>query len=177
MTLRSRIASLFIHPEAKKIRGDGWQNFQTGIGTNRDKVTKGRFWPNAILDHNELLSLYNGSNLAAKIVEKRPTEMFRRGYDLESDDADADELVKLREKSDAMRADENFLEAHIWGGLFGGALLIIGADDGQTPEKPLNEDNIKTIQYCNLVDRRFIWVQSYYSDPLQPCLLYTSRCV
>jgi hypothetical protein len=112
--------------------------------------------------------LYNGSNLAAKIVEKRPTEMFRRGYDLESDDADADELVKLREKSDAMRADENFLEAHIWGGLFGGALLIIGADDGQTPEKPLNEDNIKTIQYCNLVDRRFIWVQSYYSDPLQP---------
>ncbi len=148
------------------LRQDGWQNFTTGIGTSRDKTTLGSFWqPWRVLD-NELLALYNGSDLAAKIVEKRPFEMFRRGYDLTADGADASELQDLQSDAcERFRLDEQLVEAFVWGRLFGGNLLIVGADDGQTMDQPLDITRIKTVNYIFNVDRRFAWAQSYYSSP------------
>src|SRR5208337_4302324 len=36
------------------------------------------------------------------------------------------------------------------------------------PDEELNEDAIRSFHYINLVDRRFVWVQRYYSDMLSP---------
>lgn len=129
----------------------------------------GSFWaPWRVLD-NELLALYNGSDLAAKIVEKRPIEMFRRGYELKSKDLDPTELEEFQEETqENLRVDDQAQEGLTWGRLFGGGITIMGVDDGQKPDKPLNEQNIKSFDYLNNVDRRFVWVQSYYSDPFSP---------
>lgn len=153
---------------------DSWRNFTTGVGTGRDKTMHGSFWaPWRVLD-NELLALYNGSDLAAKIVEKPAIEMFRRGYKLEAkgkggDEIEASELEEFQEETnERLRLDDQMEEAEVWGRLFGGDLSILGVDDGQAPDKPLNEDRIKSFDYINNIDRRFVWVQSYYSDPFSP---------
>ena len=56
------------------------------------------------------------------------------------------------------------LEATIFGGLYGGGLLIVGADDGQDMALPLDETKIKTIKYFAWIDRRFAFASSWYSE-------------
>jgi phage-related protein (TIGR01555 family) len=149
-------------------RGATFQNGATGIGTQRDKTTWGNYWaPWRIMD-SELLAMYNGSDLAAKIVEAAPQEMFRRGWEVRSRDIDDDEIKALDKKSASLRLNELLLEGSIWGRLFGGSMVIMGAEDGRNPDEELNEDSIKTFHYLNVVDRRFVWVQRYYSDMLSP---------
>lgn len=161
----TRVKGLLVHPAARE---DGWKNFTTGVGTSRDKNTHGHFWETEILQHNELLALFNGSDLAAKAVCKVPEEMMRRGYELTADGASVDDVKKLRKLADDLRTDELFEDGQIWADLFGGGLLLMNIDDGQTPDQPLNEDKIRGVDALSFVDRRFIWVQSYYSDPLSP---------
>lgn len=163
-------------PVSGNLTGGGWpgyrgatfQNQSTGVGTPRDKTTWGNYWqPWRIMD-GELLAMYNGSDLAAKIVEAAPQEMFRRGWEVRSRDVDDDELKELDHKAASLRLNELLLEGTIWGRLFGGSMIIMGAEDQRNPDEELNEDGIKTFHYLNVVDRRFVWVQRYYSDMLSP---------
>lgn len=57
-----------------------------------------------------------------------------------------------------------FLEACIFGRLYGGGMLIFGADDGQDMALPLDETKIKTIRYLAWIDRRFAFASSWYSE-------------
>lgn len=149
-------------------RGATFQNQSTGVGTMRDKTTYGNYWaPWRILD-SELLAMYNGNDIAAQVIEAAPMEMFRRGWEVHSRDLDDDDIKALDKKAADLRLNELMLEGMIWGRLFGGALNIIGAEDGNNPDTPLDEDSIKTFHYLNVVDRRFVWVQRYYSDQLSP---------
>jgi phage-related protein (TIGR01555 family) len=117
---------------------------------------------------SELLAMFNGNALAARIVKDAPVEMFRRGWEVRSSDLSSDDLKRLDKKAAALRLNEIMLEGTIWGRLFGGALNLIGAEDGQNPDMPLDTKRIRTIHYANVVDRRFVWVQRYYSDVLSP---------
>jgi phage-related protein (TIGR01555 family) len=149
-------------------RGATFQNRSTGIGTARDKTTWGNYWqPWRIMDA-ELLAMFNGSDLAAKIILEEPGEMFRNGWEVRSRDVDDDALKKLDKKAADLRLNELLLQGTIWGRLFGGALDLVGAEDGRLPDQELNENSIKTVHYLNVVDRRFVWVQRYYSDMLSP---------
>jgi phage-related protein (TIGR01555 family) len=85
-----------------------------------------------------------------------------------SDTTDPKETKALKKKLADLRLDFLMLQAVIWGRLFGGSLLILGANDGQTPDKPLNEDNIIDFKFLNCVDRRYVWAQQYYNDPMSP---------
>jgi uncharacterized protein len=146
-------------------RGDTWVNPQTGIGTFGDKTTYGRFTVVRRVTDVELTNLRNGSPLAAKIVEKRPTEMFRRGYTLECDDADPQAVKDLQSYvEEDLHLSEEFLDASILANEYGGDLIVMGADDGGMPDEPLDEDRIKTFTFLNGIDRRFSYVLGYYVD-------------
>ena len=149
-------------------RGATFQNGATGVGTSRDKTTHGNYWaPWRIMD-SELLAMFNGSALSKKIVSALPEEMFRAGWDMRCPGMKYDDLKKLDKKAAALRLNELLFQGTIWGRLFGGALNILGCEDGRNPDEELNEDAIKTFHYINVVDRRFVWVQRYYSDMLSP---------
>lgn len=152
-------------------RQDSWQNPNTGLGTDRDKVYQGTYFAPYRLQDTELLAIFNGSDIGARVVETKPQEMMKRGYELEVDgdtELDEDEIKELRKTAVKLRLDEQVTAGGVWGGLFGGALAIIGAQDGQQMDQPLAEDRIQTIRYINVVDRRFIYVHSYYANPLEP---------
>ena len=161
---------------ATAFKSDAWQNSYTGLGTSRDKVTQGSYWAPYRLQDTELLALYNGSDLAARICETKPQEMMRQGYELEVDGQaedgedvpDAEELADLMKYGQKLRLNDLVTDGGVWGGLFGGALLIMGIEDGGEPDQPVREASVRSVRYLNLIDRRFIFVHTYYNDPLQP---------
>lgn len=145
-----------------------FRNRITGIGTGRDKTTGGSFFAPWPLQYPEILAMMNGSDLARKIVEKRPKEMMRRGYEVRCKELDDEDLKAIEDKATELRLNEVFLDIAIWARAFGGGLAMIGADDGNSPDEPLDETRIKAVRFINPIDRRFIWVQRYYADPLSP---------
>ena len=153
-------------PAPKALRQDGWINPYVGFGTSRDKLFHGCYVRDFRLPYEELSALYYGDDLAAKIVDFVPREAMRRGYEVLADDNDAAE--QLEEYAEALDLDCKFVEAWTWGRLYGGCLLIIGADDGQDPMLPLAIDRIQSVRFLNVVDCRSIQVFQYYQDPLGP---------
>lgn len=223
----------------------GWVNPVTGHGTGRDKVTHGEYREQDRLPDAELSALWNGNDLAKRIVGAKAKEMFRRGWILSFPGApgpndpkkaladaaaqpkptpapgaapppgnprtdDATPAVTLSTspsgegesgpagpsataiadppkpgtvdpnpgdqggKADLAKAIElyakplnvraRFLESSIFGGLYGGGLLIMGLDDGANVMTPLNEENIRSFKYLTWIDRRFIVAHTYYEE-------------
>ena len=61
--------------------GGGWQNTVTGLGDpTRDKVMQGSYQEAIRISDSELSALYNGNDIAQRIVAAKPKEMFRRGW-------------------------------------------------------------------------------------------------
>lgn len=131
---------------------DGWQNQLTGMSVaNRDKREADRICLQ-ILGYQQLTAVYQASWLAARIVDKPVDEMTREGYDLHlRDDEDgAQEVVDYLESIDTECVLEQALR---WQRLFGGALVLIGANDGQTDlSQPLDESKLQSIDYLNVFD-------------------------
>ena len=153
-------------PKAAVERSDAWQNSATGIGMwNVDKTKQGTYQPVLRVLDQELTSMYNGSDLAAKVIEKPVHEMWRRGYDAEADGIKASETKDfLAWCNETLELEENLTEGDVWGRLYGGSLLILGVDDGGMPWEPLQEDRIKSFDYTALIDRRFAYLQGQYSQ-------------
>jgi uncharacterized protein len=152
-------------PDPDELRMDQWANVQTGLGIHGlDKTRAGTYLPVWRILDQELTSLMNGSDIARKIVSKRPEEMFRRGFAIEAKNVNESENQALRDFcTDYLKLETNFLEGKRWGRLYGGALLIMGIDDGRMPWEPLDEDNIRSFDSLSLVDRRYSFVQSQYA--------------
>lgn len=78
-------------------------------------------------------------------------------------------LSDIEEEVERLRLIENFYQASTWGRLYGGAILIVGANDGATDlSLPLDEENIRSIDYLTVVDRRYVTTTTYYADYQAP---------
>ena len=161
-------------------------NHATGIGTHADKSRAGFYYPVRRLPDSELVNLWDGDDIARKVVEKTPMEMFRCGYDLEgsvsksgtsakpakgSKGADVSES-EVEEFQDWLQHKFNFddtmLNGFRWGRLFGGGLLVMGLNDGRKMSEPLDETKITSLDYLNWVDRRYAYAQSQYATLNSP---------
>lgn len=145
-------------------RFDSWRNALTGLGTARDKVTATLFGAVLQIDDDQLTALFHGDDMARKIVRLPVQEMVRKGWDFTvgEDVQAADALDK------AMRdigARWHLRDAAQWGRLYGGAAIIVGADDGLDPVKPLNEDGIQSIKFLSVVDKRYMFPARMQGDP------------
>lgn len=145
-------------------RVDGWQNLTTGMGDpSRDKLTYGSFAPVRNLGYGEIESLYYGDDMCERIVDSLPDEAFRRGFTLEGPLAE-----KVLDAFKVLRVETKLRDGYGWGRLWGGAGLVLGLDDGQTQEKPLDVARVRGLKFINVVDRRYINPLSYYEKALSP---------
>ena len=145
-------------------RYDAWQNSLIGYGTARDKLTGGSFGIFNQLNWTELQYLYYGDDIAARICDAMPEDMLRRGFTLEDFDG-VDDLVDQLED---LGFEEKLGQAMTWGNVYGGGAIVIGADDGQEPQYPLDVERVKSVKFLNVVDRRYVYPISYFQDPTQP---------
>jgi uncharacterized protein len=148
---------------APESRADGWQNNVTGLGTSRDKTTHGQFLARYPLSDQTLSNLYHHDDMAARMVDIVPDEMFREGFIVDLGDPDASQATN--DKLTDLEVRQVFTEAGRWGRLFGGAAILIGADDGRPAEKELVPERARDVDWLYVVDRRYLWPLTYYTDP------------
>ncbi len=149
-------------------RFDAWENPLTGFGTTRDKTTYTKFGAFERLADVDLSNLYHGDDMAARMVDIVPQEMFRKGFTVDLGDPDLNTWIN--EKLDNLDAPKRFCDAIRWARLFGGSALLIGADDGQDASLPLDPDRVEAVRYLYTIDRRLLWPVSYYTEAGHPKL-------
>lgn len=149
-------------------RFDGWKNILTGLGfKGKDKRLE------SVSDYERLAegeaeNIYSSDEMAQKIVNTLPMDMLREGFRLSS--PDLDDLV-LEDSLDyferlTMTEDGNqMVEGLIWGRLYGGAALVVGAEDGMDPVEPLDIDKIQKITHMTLLNRWELIPQGINGDP------------
>ena len=161
--LRQRVASILAPPKPAP-RLDGWQNLTTGMGDpSRDKLQFASFAPVQNLDYGEIESLYYGDDMCERIVDSLPDEAFRRGFTLEG--PQAEEVLRAFK---VLRVNTKLRDNYAWARLWGGSAMVLGLDDGQTQDKPLDVERVKSLKFINVVDRRYVNPVTYYENALSP---------
>lgn len=156
-------------PEGTKVVADslvtdGWVNVATGLGHYlRDKRLSASFSRHRVLQQPELESLYAGDWIIRRACSRPAGDQVRRWVEIKvdgkkgSDDDIAQEHKRLELKPKTA-------EAITWARLHGGALIIMGIDDGRDPEEPVNENAIKGVPWINVIDRWDATVWRYRAD-------------
>lgn len=142
-------------------RADGWQNNTTGQGIeSRDKTVAGVFWARHLLTDFEITQLFNGNDLAHRIIVDPVEEMLRRGWESDAGSAAEDRFRELA-------GDEHVQDAAIWARAYGGGAIFIGAPYGDTAE-PLPEGKALEVDFLHVLDKRDIVPESWDLDPRSP---------
>jgi len=143
-----------------KTRIDGLVNFLSGLGSKKDRTQNTHYSGGIVLDRQTLDDMYRHNGFAKKIVDIPAKEMTRQWITIENDD----ENIGLQ-KLDALGAKTIFRDALKWGRLFGGALIVMGIDDGGALEQPVREAAIRDVTFLRVYDRHQIsWQTADISD-------------
>lgn len=149
-------------------RLDGWANLLTGLGIlSRDKRQSTQYTTPTEMTYADLDNLYRGNWLAARACNRIASEMVRKWIEVKTGD-DVDAGKEILQKMDKLKVKPAFREANIWAYLYGGSLILMGIDDGQTVDKPLNEDKIRGIEYLRVLDRYSVSVAGRYTSAEMP---------
>jgi uncharacterized protein len=147
-------------------RADSWLNVWTGLGTSRDMRTHTHVGVRAWLSDPELEELYTHNDMAGTIVDALPDEALRKPYTLhiEGDDG-RDRAGVIEGRADELALRARVLEAWKWGRLYGGAAILIGADDGREMTEPLETEAIRSLEYLHVLTRAELIPDAWDGDP------------
>ncbi len=150
----------------------GWINPMTGQGDPARDKSAASMWAGGMpMEPTLLASLFSFNALARAICTAQPEWALRNGWDLTLDrDAVESQQIEssVRAKLAELGAHEVLLSAAVWGQTFGGGLVLIGAADGRESALPLDEKNLRSIEWLRVVPRHRVTIRSVYSDPRRP---------
>lgn len=155
-------------------RQDGWINVLTGLGTSRDKRVGMTFQPTSrITNQKELLEeMYHGDDIVSTFVDLPAQEATREWIDVmvqgENEGYDVEIGSLIMQELEAIGARDAITAGLTWSRLYGGSVVLLGVDDGETATEPLNLDAVKSIDWLTVLDRFDVYVDSYYTDPTEP---------
>lgn len=136
-------------------RLDGWYNALTGLGSALDRSRGGRFVAGTLFTDPELTNLYRFDDVSRKIVSLIPEECMRKGFRFRSDnDPQAD---PLKDQIKRLKVKQKIVQADIWGRLYGGAAILIGANDSADMSLPLRPERATRVNFLRVIDRRYLW--------------------
>lgn len=151
----------------RAMRGDGWINAITGFGDpTRDKRSAAsvvvELW-----DQDSAEEVWRSDAMIARIIERPPKEMTRRGWRvlIKDDQEGAEEVTTRLEELKIRAAVRRCLE---WERAFGGAALFLGVDDGRKPSAPMREDLVRSFRFVTPLSPMELIPARYYDNPLLP---------
>lgn len=153
-------------PRKQVQRRDGWINDASGHGTSQDRRTLTRYGVDVVTDL-EALQLWRSEWIAARVIEKRPKEAFRRGYDLKCDDKELAE--KMIAKAEDIGLDAAMIKAAQYCRAYGGAAILPvfeGALDKFSV--PLDEAKIADIKALHVLEPRQLHPVTFYAELSHP---------
>jgi len=130
---------------------DNWSNFFAGLNGTKDKSKYTEYGTLTLIQDEELGNIYMGDGLGGRIIDIVADDMTREWVSLEGAGA-----TKLEAEFVRLDAEEKINEALKWQRLYGGSLLVMGIMDGQTPDKKLNPNRIRSIEYLKVFDKTAI---------------------
>ena len=161
--------------EIKQI-ADGWENVYTGLGGALDKITGHEPSEETWYTEETLEAIFQSDAIAQRIITELPDTAFRNGWspvnqgDLVPEQAleQQKQIMHLLDGDDAsngLNATQSLVDAIYWGRLYGRGGLLIGANDGQAMDAPLDPDAVSELLYLEALDSRDFWPLHYYDDP------------
>jgi len=144
---------------------DAYANLTNMFGTSLDPYVNTNFANGTVFTQQQLEAYYRYDWMARKVIEIYPEDALREWIDFKTDDDALAEAVM--DKLKQLKVKEKVVEAAIWGRLYGGALIILGAVDGGNPEEEL-KDKIDSFDFLTVIDRWQAEIASYQDDPMKP---------
>lgn len=149
-----------------KERRDGWINAASGHGTSHDRRALTRFGVDIVTDL-EAMQLWRSEWLCARVIETRPREAFRRGWDLKCDDKNLAETICA--KAEELGLDAVMVKAGQYMRAYGGAAILPVVDGSQGDLKdPLEDTRIADVLALHVLEPRQLWPETYYTDLSHP---------
>lgn len=159
------------------IRTDTWQNLATSLGVEgKDHRLNSKFRRGREIQRQEYEGMYIEDPIFAKVIDQIPEHGTRKWIKVTAQDAeddaggnvDADFSQNTLDALEDLDAQAQFFELWRLARLDGGSAMLIGADDGQMPDKELNLDRIKTVSHLNVVTRFEIFPTDIIEDITSP---------
>jgi phage-related protein (TIGR01555 family) len=151
----------------KKTKFDRWENPFNQFGTDRDVLNRTQFQPNAFsIDRSTAENMFRFDWTSRRVAEIIPEDATREWIDIIQEDPEL--VTAVNTKMDELELQAKFEEGMTLARIHGGAIGILGVDDGQDPEMPLNLDSIKSFDFLHIVDRWQVTILRNFSDPLEP---------
>lgn len=132
------------------------ENLAIGLGDpSADKSMHFNVVQPRMLTKRSLESLYQGNWICQNCIDIYPSEATRKWAEIKlggdtSDKKKIDQFVKYQDRLGVVKA---FATADRWARLYGGAAIVIIAEDGQPSDRPMNLTNIRTIRKLKVLDR------------------------
>lgn len=134
---------------AATVRSDGWMNLFTSMGTNKDRLTRTKFGMLARIDRVQLEQIYRSDGLGRRIIDTVPQDGTREWIDIEGDPDGA--ILKELQR---LKAKQEFRNLWRWARLYGGAIMVMGVDDGKSLEAPLDPERpVRKVIFLRVYDR------------------------
>ncbi len=128
---------------------DGWANLLSGLGVKgRDKYTAAHPVGPDYLSDEQLSNIYVGDGLGRKIIRNPSEDATREWIEITGDDeGDLSRYLNELKVKGAMR------DAMNWARAYGGALVVIGVDDGREIHEPMAA-SWRSVNWVRVFDRR-----------------------
>lgn len=153
-------------------RADGWASELMGFGSvGKDKSLDFNFGAADLIDYETAAQMWIGDDMAARIIEKTPSEMLRAGWDvsINDDDGARERKEKLTELCKSLRVNDKFKKALCYEAAYGGSAILIGAIDGSEDlSQPLNLKRVRSVDWLTVLEQRDLAPLYYYGDPSKP---------
>jgi hypothetical protein len=159
-------------------RIDSWAGTLSSLGSNKDRALGARFKRRGKLSPEQAEALYEENALAARIVDRMAHDATREGWCLKASDVPIDPAV-LQSKCDDIGLRKAINTAIKWERKYGGALIVMGVDDGQPSRMPMRMDRVKDMWPLFVVPSRDAipreWDAAFGSPTSQKVLRYDVR--
>lgn len=144
-------------------RLDGWYSSLTGIGTTSWDKRMSVNYQTCVVTDTEARELWRGDDIAARIIELIPMEMFRKSFELKLQDKElAEDVLADAEELDF---DGTYALAEMYERAYGGAAILPFINDGSPNlALPLNEDRISKINHFVVLEPRELWPVKWYTS-------------
>ena len=143
------------------LRADSYANAITGLATPADKSLGGFHYRRHDLGVEQLNSIYEQDAIAARIVDRVVDDSIREGFRVAGPDAAAFDFGSIDSEIEDLDALNIVADGWRWSRLYGGALLILVVNDGQTMDQPLNLETATRLSSIQVVEAPYVLPAGY----------------
>lgn len=137
-----------------QFRHDGYTNMLNKYGTKQDNSTAYQYNQELLVNDLELIRLYEGNGLFAKIIDRPSEEAVKHGMDIDYGDEDISEYID--DRMDELEFEDKFATAEKWARLYGGSIIVMLVNDGRGLEEPLDWNNVRSIEELRVFERAIV---------------------